>query len=145
MTPLQGALIAASVANGGSQMRPYLVDSCSARTAARLYTAEPQELRQPVSRQVAEDLQDMMVSVVENGTGKKGRRSAASRSAARPAPRRTATTARPRLVHRLRHARTASRSSAVCVMLENAGSGGSAEAARIAGQIMQAAIAARGG
>jgi peptidoglycan glycosyltransferase len=35
--------------------------------------------------------------------------------------------------------------SAVCVELEQAGSGGSAEAARIAGRIMQAAVADSGG
>ena len=33
MTPLQGALIAAAVANGGTRCGPYLVDSsCTART-----------------------------------------------------------------------------------------------------------------
>ena len=71
MTPLQGALVAAAVANGGSQMRPYLVKQLLApdRTTS-YYTAKPRELRRPVSGQVANDLRDMMVSVVQNGTGK---------------------------------------------------------------------------
>ena len=70
MTPLQGALIAATVANGGRQMRPYLVQQLlSAGPPADLQRRPRRRCARRSTRQVAGDLQDMMVSVVENGTG----------------------------------------------------------------------------
>ena len=146
MTPLQGAMIAASVANGGSQMRPYLVRQLLApdRTTS-YYTAKPKELRQPVSGQVADDLRDMMVSVVKNGSGRnaqlKGYTVGGKTGTAQSAP------DRPDHGWFIGFAldKNGTPISAVCVMLEQAGPGGSAEAARIAGQIMRAAIADPGG
>ncbi|MGK5521139.1 peptidoglycan D,D-transpeptidase FtsI family protein [Micromonospora sp. URMC 107] len=146
MTPLQGALIAASVANGGSQMRPYLVRQLLApdRTTS-YYTAKPKELRQPVSGQVASDLRDMMVSVVENGTGRNAQINGYTVGG------KTGTAdIRPGIPP---HSwfigfaldKNGNPVSAVCVLLENGGDGGSAEAARIGGQIMRAAIADPGG
>ncbi|MEU6072473.1 penicillin-binding transpeptidase domain-containing protein [Micromonospora sp. NPDC047074] len=146
MTPLQGALIAASVANGGSQMRPYLVRQLLApdRTTS-YYTAKPRELRQPVSGQVADDLREMMVSVVENGSGTNaqinGYTVGGKTGTAQSAP------------DRPDHGwfigfvldKNGNPISAVCVVLEQAGPGGSGEAARIAGQIMRAVIADPGG
>jgi peptidoglycan glycosyltransferase len=146
MTPLQGALIAASVANRGSQMRPYLVKQLLApdRTTS-YYTAKPRELRQPVSGQVASDLRDMMVSVVENGTGRKaafdGYTVGGKTGTAQSGP------GTPDHGWFIGFAidKNGNPVSAVCVELERAGSGGSSEAARIAGKIMQAAIADSGG
>ncbi|MCW3842949.1 penicillin-binding transpeptidase domain-containing protein [Micromonospora yasonensis] len=146
MTPLQGALIAASVANGGSQMRPYLVKQLLApdRTTS-YYTAKPRELRQPVSGQVAADLRDMMVSVVENGTGKsariRGYTIGGKTGTAQSGP------GTPDHGWFIGFAldKNGTPISAVCVELEQAGSGGSHEAARIAGRIMQAAITDAGG
>ncbi|MDM4721637.1 penicillin-binding protein 2 [Micromonospora sp. WMMA1363] len=141
MTPLQGALIAATAANGGSQMRPYLVRQIlGPDRTTDYYTARPRELRQPVSGQVAADLREMMVSVVENGTGRSARFSGytvgGKTGTAQSAP------------NKLDHGwfigfaldKDGNAVSAVCVLLEEAGSGGSAEAARIGGQIMRAAI-----
>ncbi|MBM7491717.1 peptidoglycan glycosyltransferase [Micromonospora luteifusca] len=146
MTPLEGAMIAASVAHNGSQMRPYLVRQLLApdRTTS-YYTAKARELRQPVSPQVASDLRDMMVSVVQNGTGKKaaisGYTVGGKTGTAQSAP------DRPDHGWFIGFAldKNGTPISAVCVMLEQAGPGGSAEAARIAGQIMKAAIADPGG
>ncbi|MET8083625.1 penicillin-binding protein 2 [Micromonospora sp. NPDC005237] len=146
MTPLQGAMIAGSVANGGSQMRPYLVRQLLApdRTTS-YYTAKPRELRQPVSGQVASDLRDMMVSVVQKGTGQKaaisGYTVGGKTGTAQSAP------DRPDHGWFIGFAldKNGNPVSAVCVVLEQAGSGGSAEAARIGGQIMRAAIADPGG
>ncbi|MEH0970000.1 penicillin-binding transpeptidase domain-containing protein [Micromonospora sp. CPCC 205546] len=146
MTPLQGAMIAASVANGGSQMRPYLVRQLLApdRTTS-YYTAKPKELRQPVSGQVASDLRDMMVSVVKNGTGGNaqinGYKVGGKTGTAQSAP------DRPDHGWFIGFAldKNGTPVSAVCVVLEQAGPGGSAEAARIAGQVMRAAIADPGG
>ncbi|WP_410810549.1 peptidoglycan D,D-transpeptidase FtsI family protein [Micromonospora sp. 067-2] len=146
MTPLQGAMIAASVANGGSEMRPYLVRQLLApdRTTS-YYTADPKELRRPVSEQVAGDLRDMMVSVVQNGTGKKaaigGYTVGGKTGTAQSAP------DRPDHGWFIGFAldKNGTPISAVCVELEQAGSAGSADAARIGGQIMRAAIADPGG
>ncbi|KAB1934556.1 penicillin-binding protein 2 [Micromonospora sp. ALFpr18c] len=146
MTPLQGALIAGSVANGGSQMRPYLVRQLLApdRTTS-YYTAKARELRQPVSPQVAGDLRDMMLTVVQNGTGRKaaiaGYTVGGKTGTAQSAP------DRPDHGWFIGFAidKNGNPVSAVCVVLEQAGSGGSAEAARIGGQIMRAAIADPGG
>ncbi|MGC5018752.1 peptidoglycan D,D-transpeptidase FtsI family protein [Micromonospora sp. DT47] len=146
MTPLEGAMIAGSVANGGSQMRPYLVKQLLApdRTTS-YYTAKPRELRQPVNGQVASDLREMMVSVVENGTGGKAQISGytvgGKTGTAQSAPN------RPDHGWFIGFAldKNGTPVSAVCVMLEEAGSGGSSEAARIGGRIMQAAIADSGG
>ena len=146
MTPLEGAMIAAAVANNGSQMRPYLVRQLLAPDRTTVYdTAKPRELRRPVSSQVAADLRDMMVSVVENGTGRNARINSytvgGKTGTAQSAP------DRPDHGWFIGFALDSDGNpvSAVCVVLEEAGSGGSAEAARIAGQIMRAAIADPGG
>ncbi|GGM01782.1 MULTISPECIES: peptidoglycan D,D-transpeptidase FtsI family protein [Micromonospora] len=146
MTPLQGALIAGAVANGGSQMRPHLVRQLLApdRTTT-YYTAKPRELRQPVSGQVAGDLRDMMVNVVREGTG----RNAAFRGYTVGGKTGTAQSGPDTRDHGwfigFALDKNGTPVSAVCVVLEEAGPGGSAEAARIAGQIMQAAVADTGG
>ncbi|SCE86278.1 cell elongation-specific peptidoglycan D,D-transpeptidase [Micromonospora coriariae] len=146
MTPLEGAMIAGAVAYGGSQMRPYLVRQLLApdRTTS-YYTAKPRELRQPVDGQVAGDLRDMMVSVVQKGTG----RNAAISGYTVGGKTGTAQSAPDRPDHGwfigFALDKNGNPVSAVCVVLEQAGSGGSGEAARIGGQIMRAAIADPGG
>ena len=145
MTPLQGALIAAAVANGGVQMRPYLVQQLLGpdRTTNH-YTAAPRELRRPISSQVARDLRDMMVSVVERGTGTNARINGYTVGGKTG----TAQAGEGEAEHGwfigfvLKDGQPI---SAVAVVLESAGPGGSPEAARIAGQIMRAVIADRGG
>ncbi|GGQ46185.1 peptidoglycan D,D-transpeptidase FtsI family protein [Couchioplanes azureus] len=69
MTSVQGALMAATVANGGQQMRPYLVQQLLSADRRPIYNANPETLRTPINDDVAGRLKDMMVSVVENGTG----------------------------------------------------------------------------
>lgn len=145
MTPLQGALIAAAVANGGRQMRPYLVNKLLGpdRTTT-YYTANPRELRQAVSPQVAADLQAMMLSVVENGTGKKARIDGYTVGGKTGTAQSGPDTADHGwfIGYVMKDGQPI---SAVAVMLEAAGKGGSAEAARIAGRIMRAVIQDRRG
>ncbi|SDY20958.1 cell elongation-specific peptidoglycan D,D-transpeptidase [Micromonospora pattaloongensis] len=145
MTPLQGAMIAAAVANGGSQMRPYLVQQLLGPDRTTIhYTAAPRELRKPVSSQVAQSLQQMMRSVVENGTGTNAQISGYTVGG------KTGTAQAGEVSDD--HGwfigfvmKDGQPISAVAVALESAGDGGSAEATRIAGQIMKAVIADRGG
>ncbi len=69
VTPLQMAMVAAGVANDGVVMRPYLVADVLGSDLSRIETASPQKLSQAVSPEVAHDLRDMMVGVVQGGTG----------------------------------------------------------------------------
>jgi len=71
MTPLQGAMIAAAVANNGSLMKPYLVKEVQAPDRNPLDVTREKELSQPLNSAQASELQKMMVSVVENGTGQR--------------------------------------------------------------------------
>jgi peptidoglycan glycosyltransferase len=143
MTPMEGALIAATVANGGKQMRPYLIDKAQAPDLTAAYTASPKVLRTPVNNQVAGDLQQMMESVVQNGTGKRakidgfqvGGKTGTAQNAADDGD----------------HGwfigfamKDNQPIAAVAVFLEHAGTGGSGEAARIAGDLMKTVISEKG-
>ena len=145
MTPLQGAMIAAAVANGGTQMRPYLVHKVlGADRTTTYYTADPQALRRSVSPQVAADLQSMMVSVVEHGTGARARingYTVGGKTGTAQAG--EATQDHGWFIGFVM--KDGQAISAVAVLLESAGPGGSGEAARIAGQIMRAVVAETGG
>lgn len=72
VTPLQAAMIAASVANGGTIMQPYLVDKETAPNGHVTYkgTDHQHELSQAMSPTTASTLDDMMQNVVATGTAK---------------------------------------------------------------------------
>jgi peptidoglycan glycosyltransferase len=68
-TPLQMAMVAAGIANGGTVMRPYLVDEVRAPDLSVLDKTTPEAYRSnAVSSTVARQLTGMMVEVVDNGT-----------------------------------------------------------------------------
>ncbi len=71
MTPLQGAMIAAAVANNGTLMRPYLVRRELAPDLSVLSDTRPTQLRQVLDPTLDHDLQSMMQGVVTapEGTG----------------------------------------------------------------------------
>ena len=71
LTPLQNAMVAATVANDGVTMRPYLVDSLKGPDLANISTTAPREERRAVSPQVADTLTDLMVAA-EQVTQQKG-------------------------------------------------------------------------
>lgn len=71
VTPLQVAMIAAAVANKGVVMTPYLVAEVRAANLDVIERASPQQLSQAVSPDVAAKLSEMMVSVVDNGSGRR--------------------------------------------------------------------------
>ena len=68
-TALQTAMVSAAIANDGSLMTPYLIAEALAPDLAPLQVTEPTEQSEAISRQTARDLTDMMVAVVETGTG----------------------------------------------------------------------------
>ncbi|WP_324275166.1 penicillin-binding protein 2 [Blastococcus brunescens] len=73
MTPLQAAMIAATVANDGVQMKPYLVDQVQAPDLTVIDSTESEVWREPISAEVANQLTEMMVSVVADGSGRAAR------------------------------------------------------------------------
>jgi len=71
VTPLQNAMVAATIANDGVTMTPYLVDALKGPDLSNIATTAPQELRRAVSPQVAATLTDLMVGA-EQVTQQKG-------------------------------------------------------------------------
>jgi peptidoglycan glycosyltransferase len=143
MTPLQDAMVAAAVANGGVEMRPYLVDKLQAPDLTTTDVTQPRTLHTPVSGQVASDLQQMMISVVQNGTGKKAQISGFDVGGKTG----TAQNGETSGDHGWFIGFAMKGGKAICavaVFLQNAGPGGSSEAARIGGDIMKTVITARG-
>lgn len=69
LTPMQAAMIGATIANNGVQMRPYVVAETRAPDASVLSVTKPQVLRRSVSPQVAQAVTSMMELVVQSGTG----------------------------------------------------------------------------
>ncbi len=67
-TPLQMAMVVAGVGNGGTVMRPYLVDEVRAPDLSVLDKTNPEPFRDAVSSTVARDLTQMLVETVDNGT-----------------------------------------------------------------------------
>jgi len=71
LTPMQAAMIASAVANDGTLMKPYLVSQVQAPDLTVIDKTDPEEFGQPVSEDVAGQLTEMMLSVVENGSGRR--------------------------------------------------------------------------
>ncbi|MCX4747693.1 penicillin-binding protein 2 [Kitasatospora sp. NBC_01287] len=69
-TPLQMCMVAAAVANNGKLMQPYLVDQEKSGSGSVVSKHTEKEMDQAVSPATAQKLQQMMVAVVQNGTGK---------------------------------------------------------------------------
>lgn len=69
VSPLYMAMIAGAIGNGGAMMQPYLVQEIRSPGGAVLWEARPQLLRRVVSPQVASQVQEAMVGVVDSGTG----------------------------------------------------------------------------
>jgi peptidoglycan glycosyltransferase len=67
-TPLQMAMVSAAIANGGTVMRPYLVDAVLTPELEVLPRTEPEELSQAVDASTADVLTELMVSTVDEGT-----------------------------------------------------------------------------
>lgn len=73
-TPMQMAMVAAGVANGGEVMQPYLVESVRGPDLSELVSADPTSLGRAVSSGTANQLTEMMVQVTEGdeGSGRNG-------------------------------------------------------------------------
>jgi peptidoglycan glycosyltransferase len=72
VTPLQMAMVAAAVANGGHLMRPHLVDRVVDTDGRTVMRVEPEEESTVMSEAVAQQIGQMMSKVVQEGTGTAG-------------------------------------------------------------------------
>ena len=68
-TVLEMALVGSAIANDGTIMQPYLVDGIYNANGERSFTAQPTKLMQAVSETTAGRVRDVLVGVVNNGTG----------------------------------------------------------------------------
>jgi len=138
VTPLQMAMVAAGIANGGVVMRPYLVAQTRAPDTSVLSTTKPQQFSRAVSPAVATQLTSMMEGVVQpGGTGT----AAAIPGIAVAAKTGTAENTPGQTTHAwfIAFAPANAPKVAVAVLVEHGGVGGSA-AAPIARQVMCAVL-----
>src|SRR5262245_1308366 len=68
VVPLQMAMFAATVANGGQMMQPYVVNATLDHDGKVLQQTTPQVWKTPLSPENAGKLTELMVGVVQNGT-----------------------------------------------------------------------------
>jgi len=68
VTPLQMALVAATIAHHGSEPKPYLVQKVTAPDGSLVSTTTPSTLGHPISAKTAAELNQMMRLVVQGGT-----------------------------------------------------------------------------
>ena len=143
MTPMLGAMIAGSVANGGVEMRPYLISKMQDANLKTTYIGTGQQYGTPITPGVATQLQQMCDSVVQNGTATSakisgyeigGKTGTADNSVGGEAHRWF-------IGYAIKDGRPI---ASVAVLLVNGGDLGTKSAPRIAGDILKAAIAAEG-
>jgi peptidoglycan glycosyltransferase len=72
-TALQMAMVVAAVGNGGQTMNPYLVQEIRGPDLAIIQTTEPAPYEQAMDPVLAAQLTEMMVNVVDAGTGSNAR------------------------------------------------------------------------
>lgn len=76
MSPIQGAMIAAAVANDGVMMEPYIVDQVSNPQGEPLYQAAPKRASIVVGPETARQLRELFEATVRSGTSRKAFRQA---------------------------------------------------------------------
>lgn len=70
VTPLEMALMTSVIANEGVMMHPYLVKSIDGADGKNIERITPEVLSEVMDKSVADQIRDMMVNVVNVGTGK---------------------------------------------------------------------------
>ncbi|MEP7022815.1 MAG: penicillin-binding protein 2 [Actinomycetota bacterium] len=69
VTPFEEAMIAATIANKGTLMTPYLVKQIQAPDLSTIANTTPKVLSQAIAPNIAADLTTMMISVTQNPSG----------------------------------------------------------------------------
>lgn len=70
MTPFHNALVMCAIANDGVLMQPYLVERLESADGAVVRETEPEEYKKIIDKKDARTIQDMLRSVVTDGTGR---------------------------------------------------------------------------
>ena len=137
VSPLHIALIASSIANGGAMPEPKLIYGIQTRNGNVRLQSKSRTISTPVSPETAKALTDMMIGVVENGTG----HSAQTTGMLIAGKTGTAETQAGQTPHAwfTGFAPADHPTLAISVILENAGTGGT-KAAPIAGKILREAV-----
>jgi peptidoglycan glycosyltransferase len=135
VTPLQMALVAASVANGGVVMQPHLVDRILGPKGGVVTTTKRRALGRTMSGQNAAALTGAMEAVVQAGTGTRAQISGV-RVAGKTGTAETGRQGRNQTAF-IAFAPVGAPKVAIAVMLENQTGAGGTTAAPIAKQVMQ--------
>jgi peptidoglycan glycosyltransferase len=139
-TPLQMAQVAAAVANRGVLMRPYVVSQLLRPDLSVLDKTSPQVQGRPISGATAAALTQMMIAVVQGGTGTRAQIPGVTVAGKTG----TAQNAGPAHAWFIGFAPADNPTIAIAVLVENGGGGGdNATGGRVAAPIAQAVMAAR--
>ena len=139
VTPLLNCMIAASVANDGVMMKPYLIDSVMSSEGNTVKTSSPSRYADVMSKKEAGILQDMMRRVVTDGTGSGAAGSGYTAYGKTGSAEVTKEQETDAWFIGYGVSDTTGRKIAVSVVVENAGGGGSV-AAPIAREVLEAAF-----
>ena len=71
VTPIQLVTAMSAVANGGWLLKPYVVSKIESPDGKKVFERFPQIRRRPISHKTAQMLTDMLIEVVEEGTGRR--------------------------------------------------------------------------
>src|SRR5207245_5964601 len=69
VTPMQMPMVAGTVATGGLEMKPYLVQRVVAPSGKTIVTTKPHTLSRVMRPEIASEINSMMQAVVTGGTG----------------------------------------------------------------------------
>jgi len=137
-TPLSVCLLAGSAGNGGVMMQPKLLREVRTSSGAVTHQVQPETERRAMSAAEAAALADLMVQVVEGGTGRSARVSGVT-VAGKTGTAEVSSDEKAPNAWFAGFVRDDAHPLAVCVVLEQGGSGGS-HAAPIAAQVLKKAI-----
>ena len=120
VTPLNMALVAAAIANRGTMMQPYLVESADLPDGHNIYLHNEKILSESVSKSTADKIKDLMIECVKSGTGQPAQISGITVAG------KTGTAENTGASHAwfIAFAPAEDPEIAVCVMVENAGTSG---------------------
>lgn len=71
LSPVQGAMIAAAIADEGIMRTPYIVESLTNEEGKIVYQAEPSEISRPLTPEGAEKMRELMQATIVQGTSRK--------------------------------------------------------------------------